>query len=134
MHRTVAICTYCSKIVQNGPLKRSSMAATPGLGSTPTVGPSSSAQRWTHLAPASAQLGPKMAQSGIKLDPFGGPRTAKFDPSRLLVGPSKSACFLSVLFSGCGRFSPRSDSNKGKQSWIFQQGIQTKSRQEIRAD
>ena len=41
------------------------------------------------------------------------PRTAKFDLSRLLVGPSRPASFLSVLFPGRGRFSSRSDSNHG---------------------
>jgi hypothetical protein len=30
------------------------------------------------------------------------PRTGKFDPSPLLVGPSRPALFLSVLFPGCG--------------------------------
>ena len=32
-------------------------------------------------------------------------------PIRLLVGPSRPASFLSVLFSGCRRFSSRSDEN-----------------------
>ena len=40
------------------------------------------------------------------------PRTAKFDPSRFLVGQNIPASLLSVLlFPGCGRFSSRSDSN-----------------------
>ena len=40
------------------------------------------------------------------------PRTAKFDPSRFLVGPNIPASLLSVLlFPGCGWFSSRSDSN-----------------------
>ena len=39
------------------------------------------------------------------------PRTAKFDASRLLVGPSRPASFLSVLCLGSGRLSSRSDSN-----------------------
>ena len=33
------------------------------------------------------------------------PRTAKFDPSPLSVGPSRPDSFLSVVFPGCGRFS-----------------------------
>ena len=42
-----------------------------------------------------AQVGPKWASVRPNLRP----RTAKFDPSRLLVGPSRPASFLSILFS-----------------------------------
>jgi hypothetical protein len=91
---------------------------------------------YAQLAPKRAQVAPCWTPVGLKLGPSWGqlarvrrklrqvgpkcpvrpnlrPRTAKFDPSRLLVGPSRPASFLSVLFAGCGRFSPRSDSNRG---------------------
>ena len=60
-------------------------------------------QSWSELA----QVGPKWAPVRPNLRP----ETANFDPSRLLVGPSRPASFLSVLFPGYGRFSSRSDSN-----------------------
>ena len=46
------------------------------------------------------------------------PRTAKFDASRLLVGPSRPASFLSVLCLGSGRLSSRSDSNNFDLDWL----------------
>ena len=62
---------------------------------------------WPEFGASYAQVGPKWAPVRPNLRP----RTVKFDPSRLLVGPSRLASFLSVLFSGCRRFSSRSDSN-----------------------
>ena len=56
-----------------------------------------------------AQLGVKLSLKGPKLRHFGRDLdcsaqliTAKFDPSRLLVRPSRPASFLSVLFPGAG--------------------------------
>ena len=74
-----------------------------------------------HLASScgpSAQIGPKLEPTGPSLAqvtapvrPNLRPKMAKFDPSGLLVLPSRPASFLSVLYSGCGRFSSRSGSN-----------------------
>ena len=55
------------------------------------------------------QLGPCSPGTG-RQKVHGTRPSLQFDPSRLLVGPSRPASFLSVLFSGCGRFSSRSDS------------------------
>ena len=79
------------------------------------------------LASKHAQVAPCWTLVGLKLGPSWGqlasswaqdaplrPIKAKDGqvwPSRLLVGPSRSPSFLSVLFPGCGRFSSRSDSN-----------------------
>ena len=85
-------------------------------------------QHWLDLgstsaskAPTSAQLGSKMAQLGSKrrnLAPsstYLGATSAQVEDhimaSKWGVGPSRPASFLSVLFSGCGRFLLRSDSN-----------------------
>ena len=57
------------------------------------------------------QLGPCSPGTG-RQKVHGTRPSLQFDPSRLLVGPSRPASFLSVLFSGCGRFSSRSDLNR----------------------
>jgi len=57
---------------------------------------------WGQLARVRRKLGPSWAP----VQPNLRPRTAKFDPGRLLVGPSRLASFL---FPECAR----SDSNQG---------------------
>ena len=62
-----------------------------------------------------AQVGPRWAPVWPNLRP----RTAMFDPTRLLVGLSRPASFLSVLFPSIPwRFSSRSDSNTAQISQI----------------
>ena len=74
-----------------------------GPNSNSTLGPSWDPLRasWSQLAQVrrKLKLGPSKyapVRSNLR------PRTGKFDPSRLLVGPSRPALFLSVLFPGCG--------------------------------
>ena len=85
------------------------------MGQMPHRGPSCA--RYAQLAPKRAQVAPCWTPVGLKLGPSWGQVGPKCPvrPSRLLVGPSRPASFLSVLvlFPGCGRFSPRSDSNRG---------------------
>ena len=70
---------------------------------------------WAQVGPSWDPLGASWSQLAqvrrkLKLDPSKyapvrsnlRPRTGKFDPSPLLVGPSRPALFLSVLFPGCG--------------------------------
>ena len=95
----------------------------PNLGAKwPHTGPrcACQAQLAPKTCPNCAMLDPSWAQVGPKLEPTGPssvqvrrklgaseapvrpnlrPRTAKFDPSRLLVGPSRPASFLSLSYS-----------------------------------
>ena len=58
---------------------------------------------------SSAEVTPQVGPKWAPVRPNLWPRTAAFDPSQLLVGPSRPASLLSVKFPGCGRFSSRSD-------------------------
>ena len=53
---------------------------------------------WPELGASYAQVGPKSAL----VRPNIRSRTAKFDPRRLVLGPSRPASFLSALFPECG--------------------------------
>ena len=80
---------------------------------------------WGQLRPARPQLRPNLAPKWRNLAPkrrnlapsstYLGATSAQVEDhimaSKWGVGPSRPASFLSVLFSGCGRFSLRSDSN-----------------------
>ena len=98
-------------------LSPTSIQACPSCAMGPQLGSS-----WAQVGANLPEFGTSYAQVGPKWAPVWHnlrPRTAKFDPSRLLVGPSRPASFLSVLFFGCGRFSSRSDSNKWKRQMLI---------------
>ena len=126
----LVICTFCrsAQLRPNAPF-RSDMAATSApIHTGPVLGPTSAPTpdpvahvkpklrpnlpKLQHVGP---QLGSSWAEVGAKVGPKLAPvrpnirpRTAKFDPILLLVGPTRpTSSSLS-----CGRHSSRSDSNK----------------------